>query len=154
MPMKCFKLKTQNLLCPTLIFGQTSFKRFRPLLRSNLLIRKMCCIIYELQSNRVARWFVFKPKIPIWVNFKGPRVDWKMVICISYGHLEYFVFIWYIFPDLVSCTNENLATLQSNHLNKNLHTMKAWVEGKKWFHFWIFSLHKKTQKSPTKEILG
>jgi hypothetical protein len=23
-------------------------------------------------QNRVARWFVFKPKIPIWVNFGGP----------------------------------------------------------------------------------
>jgi hypothetical protein len=22
--------------------------------------------------GRVARWFVFKPKIPIWVNFGGP----------------------------------------------------------------------------------
>jgi hypothetical protein len=22
-------------------------------------------------SGRVARWFVFKPKIPIWVNFGG-----------------------------------------------------------------------------------
>jgi hypothetical protein len=22
--------------------------------------------------SRVARWFVFKPKIPIWVNFGGP----------------------------------------------------------------------------------
>jgi hypothetical protein len=22
--------------------------------------------------SRVARWFVFKPKIPIWVNFVGP----------------------------------------------------------------------------------
>jgi hypothetical protein len=22
--------------------------------------------------NRVARWFVFNPKIPIWVNFGGP----------------------------------------------------------------------------------
>jgi hypothetical protein len=21
---------------------------------------------------RVARWFIFKPKIPIWVNFGGP----------------------------------------------------------------------------------
>jgi hypothetical protein len=21
---------------------------------------------------RVARWFVFKPKIPIWVKFRGP----------------------------------------------------------------------------------
>jgi hypothetical protein len=24
------------------------------------------------QQPRVARWFVFKPKIPIWVNFGGP----------------------------------------------------------------------------------
>jgi hypothetical protein len=23
---------------------------------------------------RVARWFVFKPKIPIWVNFGGPEI--------------------------------------------------------------------------------
>jgi hypothetical protein len=22
---------------------------------------------------RVARWYIFKPKIPIWVNFGGPR---------------------------------------------------------------------------------
>jgi hypothetical protein len=22
--------------------------------------------------SRVARWFLFKPKIPIWVNFGGP----------------------------------------------------------------------------------
>jgi hypothetical protein len=24
------------------------------------------------QVTRVARWFVFKPNIPIWVNFGGP----------------------------------------------------------------------------------
>jgi hypothetical protein len=24
---------------------------------------------------RVARWFVFKPKIPIWVNFGGPSIE-------------------------------------------------------------------------------
>jgi hypothetical protein len=23
-------------------------------------------------SHRVARWFIFKPKIPIWVYFRGP----------------------------------------------------------------------------------
>jgi hypothetical protein len=28
-----------------------------------------------------------------------------------YGHLEYCVVIWYIFPDLVFCTKKNLATL-------------------------------------------
>jgi hypothetical protein len=26
----------------------------------------------ESISYRVARWFVFKPKIPIWVNFEEP----------------------------------------------------------------------------------
>jgi hypothetical protein len=26
----------------------------------------------DMLSSRVARWFVFKPKIPIWVNFGGP----------------------------------------------------------------------------------
>jgi hypothetical protein len=24
------------------------------------------------KGSRAARWFVFKPKIPIWVNFGGP----------------------------------------------------------------------------------
>jgi hypothetical protein len=28
----------------------------------------------ERNGTRVARWFLFKPKIPIWVNFGGP---WK-----------------------------------------------------------------------------
>jgi hypothetical protein len=51
---------------------------------------------------RVARWFVLKPKIPIWVNF-GEALDWKMLIYlmdiwnilqtfgIFYRHLEYFM---------------------------------------------------------------
>jgi hypothetical protein len=43
---------------------------------------------------RVARWFIFKPKILIWVNFGVPLFG-KMGI--FYGHLEYFVLIWYIF---------------------------------------------------------
>jgi hypothetical protein len=30
-----------------------------------------------------------------------------------YDHLVHFVFIWYIFPALVSCTKKNLATLPS-----------------------------------------
>jgi hypothetical protein len=28
----------------------------------------------RLSSSRVARWFLFKPKIPIWVNFGGPEI--------------------------------------------------------------------------------
>jgi hypothetical protein len=42
---------------------------------------------------RVARWFVFKPKIPIWVNFEGLRLQ---IVDIFYGHLGYFMTIWYI----------------------------------------------------------
>jgi hypothetical protein len=30
---------------------------------------------------------------------------------IFYGHLEHFVFIWYIFPFLVCSTEKNLATM-------------------------------------------
>jgi hypothetical protein len=37
---------------------------------------------------RVARWYIYKPKIPIWVNFCGPW-NGKVWYCIFYGHLEY-----------------------------------------------------------------
>jgi hypothetical protein len=54
---------------------------------------------------RVARWFVFKPKILIWVNFGGSCLLYFMTIWpilrpleIFYGHLIYFVAISYIFP--------------------------------------------------------
>jgi hypothetical protein len=43
---------------------------------------------------RVARWYIFKPKIPIWVNFGGPwnRKDLYILwpFGIYYGHLVYF----------------------------------------------------------------
>jgi hypothetical protein len=59
-------------------------------------------------SSRVARWFIFKPKIPIWVNFGGPYIGKCLYILwpfgIFYGHLGYFydhsvhfVFHCYIF---------------------------------------------------------
>jgi homogentisate 1,2-dioxygenase len=35
------------------------------------------CIKSAIVAARVARWFVFKPKIPIWVNFRGPRKIWQ-----------------------------------------------------------------------------
>jgi hypothetical protein len=38
---------------------------------------------FNIQS-RVARWFIFKPKIPIWVNFGGENLG------IFYDHLEIF----------------------------------------------------------------
>jgi hypothetical protein len=36
------------------------------------LIRKASYVYFNACPGRVARWFVFKPKIPIWVNFGGP----------------------------------------------------------------------------------
>jgi hypothetical protein len=51
-------------------------------------------------GRRVARWFVFKPKIQILVKFGGP-LNGKCYILwpfgIFYGLLVYFVIIWYIF---------------------------------------------------------
>jgi hypothetical protein len=46
---------------------------------------------YFVNHGRVARWFVFKPKIPIWVNFGGKF--WQSDY-LFYGHLECFVEIW------------------------------------------------------------
>jgi hypothetical protein len=50
---------------------------------------------------RVARWFVFKPKIPIWVNFGvhkiGKCLNVVLPLGIFYGDLGYFITIWYIF---------------------------------------------------------
>jgi hypothetical protein len=42
--------------------------------------------------RRVARWYIFKPKIPIFVKFGGP----PMLLYVFYDHLEYFTAIWYI----------------------------------------------------------
>jgi hypothetical protein len=44
-------------------------------------------------GSGVARWHIFKPKIPIWVNFGGFAL---VVVGIFYDHLVYFAAIWYI----------------------------------------------------------
>jgi hypothetical protein len=56
----------------------------------------------------VARLYIFKPNIPIWVNIEGSCngrcwfILWYLVyftalLCIFCGNLVYFVVIWYIF---------------------------------------------------------
>jgi hypothetical protein len=73
-------------------------------------------------DTRVARWFVFKPKIPIWVNFWGPSNEKCLYILwsvgIFYGHLVKFMAVCYslwslciFFPFWYVWTNKNLATL-------------------------------------------
>jgi hypothetical protein len=44
----------------------------------------------EEVKNKVARWFIFKPKIPIWLHLRGP---WNGKF---YDHLDYFMAFWYI----------------------------------------------------------
>jgi hypothetical protein len=49
--------------------------------------------------NKVARWFVFKPKIQIWVNFGGCCTGrcWYILWTLGpfYSLLSYFMDIWY-----------------------------------------------------------
>jgi hypothetical protein len=73
----------------------------------------------------VARWHIFKPKIPIWVNFGGSYNGRCWYISSPFGsifgHWVYLVAIWYIlwlsgilYPILVCFAEKNLATLRSN----------------------------------------
>jgi hypothetical protein len=78
--------------------------------------------------DRVARWYIFKPKIQTWVNFGGPGME---KVGTFYGHLEHIQAIWYIlwpFGNLVAiwyifssfgilCEEKFLATL---HVDGNV----------------------------------
>jgi hypothetical protein len=75
-----------------------------------------------LVQRRVARWHIFEPKIPIWVNFGGSCNGrcWYILwpFDLFYSRLVYFAAIWYIwykiginFHVLVFCIEKNLATL-------------------------------------------
>jgi hypothetical protein len=70
------------------------------------------------------RVYIFTNQQSKFGSFFWSALDWKMLVNISYAHLEYFrtfgilyghlvhfVFIYYIFLVWVSCTNKNLATL-------------------------------------------
>jgi hypothetical protein len=71
-------------------------------------------------ATRVARCFIFKPKLPISVNFGRCFLHVGIVYdhLVFYGLLVYFMVIRYILwpfgtllPILVWCTKKNLATL-------------------------------------------
>jgi hypothetical protein len=73
-------------------------------------------------ETRVARWDIFKPKIPILVNLGGSCNGscWCIILPVGlfYDYFVYFAFIWSIlrlyglfFPVLVCCTKKNMATL-------------------------------------------
>jgi hypothetical protein len=88
------------------------------------------CRKYSMLS-RVARWFVLKPKIPIWINLGGSfnGKSWYILwpVGLFYGHWKYFMAIWYslwsfgIFLHvLVFCTKKNLATLMLRRVHLNI----------------------------------
>jgi hypothetical protein len=61
----------------------------------------VCMFIRRPTLNRDARWYIFKPKIQICVNF-GSSCNgrcWYMLwpFGIFFGHLVYFLVIWFIF---------------------------------------------------------
>jgi hypothetical protein len=70
-------------------------------------------------------WFILCPfdiYIYIYVNLVGIYIFKSIWYIYFYGHLAYFMSIWYImlviwyrFPILVSCTKSNQATLLSVH---------------------------------------
>jgi hypothetical protein len=47
-----------------------------------------------MSQCRVARWFIFEPKIPILVNLERPYKLGKALYILWPGHLEYFTEIW------------------------------------------------------------
>jgi hypothetical protein len=83
-----------------------------------LCFRRKCVA----SSCRVARWFTFIPKIPIWVFLEGL---WMENVGIFHDHLEFDAItyiwwpfgicslwsFWYIFPFWYVWTKKNLATL-------------------------------------------
>jgi hypothetical protein len=65
--------------------------------------------VYGQDVVRVARWFIFKPKIPIWVILEGLGLE-NADIC--HGHWKYLTDIWdKFFTVWVSCTKKNLPIL-------------------------------------------
>jgi hypothetical protein len=43
-------------------------------------VKRRSMLTTMLRFNRVARWFAFRPKIPVWVNF-GCAYQWKILVC-------------------------------------------------------------------------
>jgi hypothetical protein len=66
------------------------------------------------ERGRVARWFILRPKIPIWVYFGGPWNGkcWYILrsFDIIYDNLVKYMAVWYSFWYV--WTKKNLATLE------------------------------------------
>jgi hypothetical protein len=105
----------------------------------------LCTYVCTQVQTRVARWFVFKPKIPVWVNFGGPQNEKSFNI---FDHLEYFTAIWYnllpfgifcgrlvyvFFPYWYVWPKKNLATLiQTSHMYCQLFNCRPTITHDHW----------------------
>jgi hypothetical protein len=103
--------------------------------------RKRDCPIREGLYSRVARWYIFIPKNKIWVNLGGWALECNCIIyyghfkyytairvCNFYGHLVYFVVMWYIFTISVCSTKKNLANLlYSSNYRVNLSSCLEYI---------------------------
>jgi hypothetical protein len=74
------------------------WRKFKPV--SAHVVAKKPFLFVTLVWDRVARWHIFKPRIPIWVNFGGSYSGRCWYILRPFGlfccHTVYFMAIWYI----------------------------------------------------------
>jgi hypothetical protein len=86
---------------------------------------------------RDARWFVFKPKIPSWVNFRGScngkcwyilcpfslfYGHWKYFMAMFCDHLVYFPPFWYVVPRKIwqLCIELPISCTQGSFVTKDI----------------------------------
>jgi hypothetical protein len=68
----------------------------------------ICADVFATEATRVARWYIFKSKIKIWVDFGGScngsclYIIWPFGLLWQFyifcGHLVHYIVLWYIFP--------------------------------------------------------
>jgi hypothetical protein len=117
------------------VAASTAKKKFWPLhyrvarcVMPGFNVRFLYPYMKQLTTARVARWHIFKPKIPILGKF-WRVLQWKTLVytyfCnlvyVFYGHFVYFMVTWYIFPRFGMLYDEksgNPAALQRQPLVK------------------------------------
>jgi hypothetical protein len=84
-----------------LVFGEFDAAVLHPLPRGPFVVEAQASgsVSEKRITVRVARWFVFKPKIPIWVKFGGSCYGRWFILWpfgLFYRHWKYFMASWFI----------------------------------------------------------
>jgi hypothetical protein len=139
-PRKIWQPRFRSVSSPSLQLSCNAMKWSKKFRHFDEVIGQRCTRMRSkrLQSRRVARWYIFKPKIPNLGKF-WRALEWKCLVYSmaiwkknyghlvyftyghlekNYGHLVYFRVIWYISPILVCCPQKNLATLLQCRIRK------------------------------------